>query len=233
MSALCIIPAKGSSTRLKRKNLLEIQGKPLVTIAVEKAIATGVFETVIVSTEDQEIASLSVSSGAHVPFLRRPELSRDPSTILDVVLDVLDYLGPNATSFKSLSIVLPTSPLMTVEDIRAAHSLYLKETSAAVMSVCETDAPPFNAWLKSSTGDLEPCFPDSPYQRTKSTECPTTYRSNGAIVICGVKALLKNRDYRSMRLVPYEMPKERSIDIDTFLDFKLAQMLMPERCSWW
>ena len=233
MSALCIIPAKGSSTRLKRKNLLEIQGKPLVTIAVEKVIESRIFDSVIVSTEDKEIAALSVSSGASVPFLRRPELSRDPSTILDVVLDVLDHLGPETTSFDSLCIVLPTSPLMTVEDIRAAHSLYLKEMSAAVMSICETDAPPFNAWLKSPTGDLEPCFPDSAYQRTKSTECPTTYRSNGAIVICGVKALLKDRDYRNMRLVPYEMPKERSIDIDTFLDFKLAQILISERCSRW
>ena len=153
-----------------------------------------------------------LSSGASVPFLRRPELSRDPATILDVVLDVLDHLGPDCDIIRfSLYHVLPTSPLMTVEDIRAAHSLYLKEMSAAVMSICETDAPPFNAWLKSPTGDLEPCFPDSAYQRTKSTECPTTYRSNGAIVICGVKALLKDRDYRNIRLVPYEMPKERSI----------------------
>ena len=205
----------------------------MVTIAVEKVIESRIFDSVIVSTEDKEIAALSVSSGASVPFLRRPELSRDPSTILDVVLDVLDHLGPETTSFDSLCIVLPTSPLMTVEDIRAAHSLYLKEMSAAVMSICETDAPPFNAWLKSPTGDLEPCFPDSAYQRTKSTECPTTYRSNGAIVICGVKALLKDRDYRNMRLVPYEMPKERSIDIDTFLDFKLAQILISERCSRW
>src|SRR3989338_6130615 len=89
MKPLCVIPARGGSKRLPRKNIAEIGGKPMVAYAIEAALTSGVFEKVCVSTEDEEIAAVSRASGAEVPFMRRPDLASDTATIVDVSLDVL------------------------------------------------------------------------------------------------------------------------------------------------
>ena len=170
--ALCLIPAKGCSTRLARKNLLPLDGEPLIVSAIKKTFAANIFDTICVSTEDEEIASIAHKVGAEVPFLRPEKLSRDPATIVDVMLHALGFYRRYGTEFDKVCVILPTTPFVQKEDIQQANKLFDSRPHMALLSVCEAEFPPFNAWLieeKQHHSLLEPCFPDSSYRYTKST----------------------------------------------------------------
>ena len=149
----------------------------------------------------------------------------DPATIIDVLLHCVETLIEFGRRFDIVAVVLPTSPLVEVSDISGAVKLFLKSGDCSVLSVCEAEFPPYNAWTKSGNGNLIPAFPDSKFAFTKSTECPQTFRSNGAIMVCSVKNLLQERTYRNVPIVPYIMPTNRSVDIDTAFDFEYAKFL--------
>jgi len=223
--SICLIPAKGCSTRLPRKNLLPLEGMPLVSKTIEKAIYSELFDVVCVSTEDEEIASVASSCGADVPFIRPMYLSRDPSTIIDVMLHALSQYNDKGIKFDKICVLLPTSPFVTINDIILANEQFDENPSNALISVCATNFPPYNAWELDDDCMLRSCFPDSPFRFTKATECPKTYRSNGAILIANVEILQKERSYRTRPLRPYVMPTERSIDIDTSMDYEFAKFL--------
>jgi CMP-N,N'-diacetyllegionaminic acid synthase len=223
--SICLIPAKGCSTRLPRKNLLPLNGVPLVALAIEKARNSELFDIVCVSTEDDEIANVARGSGAEVPFVRPIHLSRDPSTLIDVMLHALDHYSDVGVNFDKICVILPTSPFVTIDDVTQANKIFDEIHCDALMSVCATEFPPYNAWQLDETCMLLPCFPDSPFKFTKATECPRTYRSNGAILIVNVAFLRKERTYRSNALQSYVMPIERSLDIDTSLDYEFAKFL--------
>lgn len=227
---LAIIPAKGGSTRLKRKNIAEIAGKPLIAYPIENAKRSGLCERVIVSTEDREIAEIARKYGAEVPFIRPIELARDPATISDVCLHALDRVDKEGAVYETLVILLPTSPLCMQEDITEAFNIFNKNRGQFLLSVTEFDAPPYNALCFDEDGSsLIPCFPESEFHHTKSTECPKTFKSNGAIAIVNISALKKNRSIWGNPLLAYTMPPERSIDIDTEFELKIARFLMKEQ----
>jgi CMP-N,N'-diacetyllegionaminic acid synthase len=229
ISTLCLIPAKGCSTRLPRKNLLPLNGQSLIERAIEKAVAAQLFDEICVSTEDEEIAEVARNSGASVPFLRPENLSHDPSTITDVMLHALEFYVQEGRSFDTVFVMLPTAPFVTGDDLQTAASIYQPASHETLVSVTQAEFPPYNAFIigqGANGGDvLEPCFPDSPYKYVKSTECPQAYRSNGAILITDSKLLLENRSYRELPVRPYVMPAERSLDIDTQLEYEFAQFL--------
>ena len=226
--SLCLIPAKGLSERLPRKNMLFLNGKPLVVNVIEKAIKSLQFDEISVSTEDDEIAEVAKNTGASVPFLRPEFLSKDPSTLIDVMLHTLEFYQKNGIAFDSICILLPTSPFVLIQDIIEAKKIYDKNPKNTVMSVSPTEFPPFNSWIineNNGIDQLQPCFPDSKFKFTKSTECPKTFRSNGAVLITEVENLLKCRTYRENPILPYIMPSERSLDIDTNFDYQLAKFI--------
>jgi CMP-N-acetylneuraminic acid synthetase len=224
--AICLIPAKAASTRLPRKNLLPLGGHPLVAHSIRKAMASGLFDTIMVSTEDSELAEVARRYGADVPFARPERLSRDPATIVDVVLHALDSYAANGQEFSLLCILLPTTPFVTVRDICEAYRVFQRSKGDVLLSVTATEFPPFNAWIMTQGGDrLAPCFPDSPYKHVKSTECPTAYRSNGAIIFADCAALRAHRSYYRTPPVPFVMPQERSLDIDTEFEYRVARAL--------
>lgn len=226
---LCLIPAKGCSTRLPKKNLLPLGGEPLIARIIHKAKETGVFEHVCVSTESEEVATVAKTSGAEVPFIRPETLSRDPSTIIDVVLHAIEYYESDKNiQFKQVCVLLPTTPFVTVDDIKAALNLFMASDEKALLSVSRTEFPPFNAWVingKKEQEVLAPCFPESPFRHTKSTECPATYRSNGAVLIVDVDNLKHHKGYQYSAIIPYEMLAIKSVDIDTEADYQYAKFL--------
>ena len=169
-SCLCLIPAKGCSTRLPRKNMLPLGGHPLIAHSVRKAITSDLFDVVCVSTEDQEIATIASSYGADVPFIRPDYLARDPATIEDVMLHALDYYNAEGIIFHELFVILPTTPFVTVQDLLKAQEFFRASGADALLSVTPTDFPPFNAWLIHHEKDyqrLTPCFPESPINQPK------------------------------------------------------------------
>ena len=227
---LAIIPAKAGSTRLIRKNIKKILGKPLIAYAIENAVHAGICERICVSTEDDEIAQIAREYGAEVPFMRPVHLVRDPARVVDVCLHMLDELAKQGDVYNELMVLLPTSPLCETSDVEKAYKKFKEQNGKFLMSVTEFVHPPFNALQYDLDGEhLVSCFPESRYKHTKSTECPKAFHSNGAIVIANVEAFKKVKNFYTGDLLAYEMPAERSVDIDTEFDFDFACYLMERK----
>lgn len=222
---LCIVPAKGGSTRFEKKNMALFLGVPLVAHTIKKALVSGVFDKVVVSTEDKKIADLAIKLGAEVPFVRPEELAKDPATIIDVVKHLVKFLESNGDSVEVMTILLPTCPLLLPKHLIEASSKFANSEAEGLVSVTTFEVPPFNAYVVSG-GYIRPCFPDSEYRYTKSTECPLTYRSNGGILMLNNQILQEDTDYRNGNLIPYEMEKYYSIDVDFEDELEYAEFLV-------
>ena len=224
---LALIPAKAASTRLKRKNAHLLDGEALVSRAVRCAREAGVFADIVVSTEDPEIAQLARDAGASVPFVRPPELSIDPAGVVEVTLHALDELESQGKQYRTVIILLPTSPFRTPDDIHEALRIYDKEGVQFLMSVGTYEHTPLAALIYKD-GLLTPLLPDY-LTRTgaKAKEStPVTRRANGAVTICDVERFRQERTYYAYPLAAYDMPWDRSIDIDTQADIVLAEFLL-------
>lgn len=218
---LAVIPARGGSRGLPRKNVLQFCGRPLIAWTIAAALESGVAGRVIVSTDDEEIAAVAREAGAEVPFLRPAELATDEATTLDVALHLLDTL---ALQPAWLLLLQPTSPLRTASDICAAAAL--AGESDAVVSLASA-----SQWLHrvDRDGFLEPLV-DVPM--TRRQDAPPAYALNGAIYLVRTEALRRERTFCPRRTRAYIMPPERSVDIDTALDWTWAQMLAEDSpCS--
>lgn len=221
---LGLIPAKGGSKRLARKNTLPLAGKPLLGWAVDAALSSGVIDTLVVSTEDEEIAAMARKLGAEVPFLRPAELARDPHGVVDVALHALMTLRESGREFDTLVILLPTCPLRQARDVSAALDLFWERKASFLMSVSLFDHTPFTALELDAGGILRPWFPE--YMGGRPGGLPAAYRCNGAIHVLDVEAFKREKSYYAQPLIPYVMPPERSVDIDTELDLRLAELLL-------
>jgi CMP-N-acetylneuraminic acid synthetase len=220
---LGMIPAKGGSTRLPRKNILPLRGKPLLFWAADALQNSGICDRIVVSTEDEKIASVSRKAGLEVPFLRPSALSVDPAGVVQVALHCLETLRKKGDDYDILVITLPTSPFVSADDFRDAYDLFLQKKADFLMGVSEYGHSPFAA-LKCEQGIATPWFPE--YSEKKSQELPDAYRPNGAVHILNIKAFERTRSYTSQPLYVYKMPWPRGTDIDTREDFIMAESLL-------
>jgi CMP-N-acetylneuraminic acid synthetase len=227
---LGLIPAKGGSTRLPRKNILPLGGRPLIAWTVEAARESGVIDRLIVSTEDREVADIACDLGVEVPFIRPEELARDPAGVVEVALHALDELERSGDQFDSMIILMPTCPFRNADDIRVAYASFRENHWSFLMSVSRFGHTPFAAMGLGENDKLTHYFPD--YTGMKSQELPPAYRPNGAIQILDVEAFQREKTYFGEPLFGYEMPIERSVDIDSEEDLQFAEMtISPERLS--
>lgn len=203
------IPARGGSKGLPGKNIIEFHGKPLIHWTIKAALDSRCFDTVLVSTDSQEIADIAVASGAIVPWLRPAYLSTDEATTMDAVIHALDQ-SPADT----VVVLQPTSPLRTSEDIRACVKKHL-ETGRPVVSV--TAAKP---WIFAKVGDsVTPAFDFADRRQDADYVSP-----NGAIYVLSADFVRSGRQWW-LDAIPYVMPAARSIDIDTPTDLIIARAL--------
>jgi len=221
----CFIPAKAASTRLKKKNILKLAGKELIYYPINNAIKSGLFEQedIILSTESDEIKLIAEKYGANVPYLREEKLARDPYGVVDVLLDFLERF-PNYNDYDSVCILLPTAPLMVVEDLMSAVEKFEGGGFDVLMSVTETE---HNAYRTISIGKdnfIKPIFPN--HIRKKSQELESTYRINGALIIIDVAELVISKTYFLPKWGAYNMPSNRSIDIDNQEGYEYAKFLI-------
>lgn len=223
---LGLIPAKGSSTRLSRKNIRNLGDKPLLAWAAEAARESGVVDRLILSTEDSEVARIAEGYGIEVPFLRPRALARDPAGVSDTALHAIEQLEALGEHFRTLVILPPTCPLRTAEDIRAAYRLFLDKDRPFLMSVSEFSHTPLAAMQQADDGTLDPYMPQ--YFGRQSQDLPPAYRPNGAIHVLDVEAFKRERSYLAEPLVGYVMPRERSIDIDTEEDLRAAELRLAD-----
>lgn len=225
MNILGVIPARGGSKGVPKKNIRPLAGKPLIAYSTEQAKRSKYISRVVVSTESEEIAEVARKWGAEV--IKRPEeLARDETPTIDIIIHVLDYLKKEENYTPDTVVLLqPTSPLRTSEDIDNAIGLFLNaQDCLSLVSVTEFDHPPFWA-MKIEDNFLKPIF-DKKYFRMRRQELPKAYRPNGAIFISTPRVLYEYRTFYTPTTIAYIMPPERSVDIDTEFDFLLAEFLI-------
>lgn len=218
---LAIIPARGDSKGVPRKNIRDLAGRPLIAWTIAEAKKSRYLDRCIVSTEDAEIKKIAEESGGEVPFLRPPDLAQDGTASIDVVLDVIQRLP----DYDFVVLLQPTSPLRTVEDIDGAIAFCLDHGAESCVSITESEHSPY--WMYRLDGmqkilPLQELSKEESYQRQK---LPKVYRLNGAVYVNRIGALLSGRSLLEKDTVGYIMPQERSYDIDTILDFEIVEMI--------
>lgn len=224
MKNIAIIPARSGSKGLKDKNIKLLNGKPLMAYTIEAALKSEQFDDVMVSTDSEKYAEIAKSFGAKVPFLRSAETSTDKASSWDTVAEVLGRYAENGQTFETLCLLQPTSPFRTAEDIKKAYKLYNSKANFAVISVCEAEHSPLWCGHLPESGEfLNFINQDAMKQRQAGGKF---YRLNGAIYIVNCEKFKTDRYFYQSGSFAYIMPQERSIDIDTALDFKMAKFLI-------
>ncbi|RKL69100.1 acylneuraminate cytidylyltransferase [Salipaludibacillus neizhouensis] len=219
---LGIIPARGGSKRLPNKNVSSLNGKPLIEYSILTANNSTHINRVVVSTENKEIAHISRNAGADIPFLRPSELAEDNSNVIDTCLHLLKELKQSELYVPDIIILLqPTSPLRSSDHIDEAIELLLKEKADTVLSVSPLEYA-LNTLMKVNTsGCMTPYLANNSFNKTDQI-----YRLNGAIYVVRVQTIIENKSFSSSHSIPYIMPLDKSVDIDTAFDFQLVSFLM-------
>lgn len=221
---LAVIAGRGGSKGLPRKNIRELAGKPLIAWSIEAAAGSAFLDRTIVSTDDPEIADVARKWGGDVPFLRPEELATDASSIIDAVLHAVDRLRE---PYRYAVLLQATSPLRMSSDIDEALALCRKSHARACVSI--TPAPKAGWTLGlNQNGRLMPFFESSARRRQ---DLPAAYMPNGAVYVAEIDWLRKQSTYYAPEAVGYVMPPERSVDVDTMLDFRLAEAVLLDRSS--
>ena len=224
MKNIAIIPARSGSKGLKDKNIKLLNGKPLMAYTIEAALKSEQFDDVMVSTDSEKYAEIAKSFGAKVPFLRSAETSTDKASSWDTVAEVLGRYAENGQTFETLCLLQPTSPFRTAEDIKNAYELYNSKADFAVISVCEAEHSPLWCGHLPESGEFLNFINEDAMKQRQAGE--KFYRLNGAIYIVNCEKFKTDRYFYQSGSFAYIMPQERSIDIDTALDFKMAEFLI-------
>lgn len=230
-----LITARGGSKGIPQKNIIDLAGKPLIAWTIQAALQSRFLDRLIISTDDEEIANVSRTFGAEVPFLRPSELAEDNSSHLDVVIHAVEWLQEHENYYPDyVSILQPTSPLRTTEDIDAVIQLAIKQNAEGVISVCETHHHPYLMTRIAPDGTLVEFLTGSPESGTSSIrrqELPPVYFINGAIYLVMRKILLEKRTLQPERTFAYIMPNERSLQIDEPKDLFLVDLLLRDKLT--
>ena len=223
---LGLVPARGDSKRLPRKNVLDLAGKPLIAWTIDAGLSCKYIDTLMVSSDDEEIMALSESRGANVPFKRPDHLASDTAASIDAVMHALDFYRERGVSFDFVVLLQPTSPLRTGMHINSALELLIDKKAYAVISVCKTAHSPL--WCNTLGEDLSMDeFLNSDVINKRSQDLPDFYRLNGAIYIADVAKLEQDKTFfLSNNTIAYKMDELSSVDIDTEIDLCVAEALM-------
>jgi CMP-N,N'-diacetyllegionaminic acid synthase len=217
---LALIPARGGSKGIPGKNIVNLAGKPLIAWTIEAAKACKAIDEIALSTDDTAIAEVASRFGCTVPFIRPSELATDESSSMDVVFHALKHLP----EFDVVLLLQPTSPMRTSEDIEAC--LKLLTIAPAVVSVRPSEDHPYLTFEIDEGGALKPYVTAPNCQSLRRQDLPGAWCLNGAIYCAEIGWLKSHRGFVSSETIAYQMPKNRSIDIDTPADLSAAEDLL-------
>ena len=225
LSRLAIIPARSGSKGLKDKNIKLLNGKPLMAYSIDAALQSKVFDVVFVSTDSEQYAEIAEEYGADAHFLRSECNSSDRAGSWDVVREVIRKFESEGKRFDEIMLLQPTSPLRNGEDIINAVNEMNDKNALVIESLTEMDHSPL--WSNTLPDDLSMDSFFNEYSSKPRQELPTYYRENGAIYLLKREVLDKKDEEMFLnRCYAYIMPKERSVDIDTEFDFRIAETIM-------
>lgn len=218
---LAIIPARGGSKGVPKKNIRNLNGKPLIAWTIEEAKKSQYIDKLIVSSDDDEIMKVSREWGAEVPFKRPFELSQDDTPGINPVLHAIKYFP----DYEYIVLLQPTSPLRLVVDIDNALEKCIEHNSESTVSVAPTTTTPYWMYKIGKNGYLKSVISDGnyPFQRQQA---PILYELNGAVYVSTIESIKRNKSFLLDNTIPYVMPRKRSIDIDTIDDFDYCEFLL-------
>ncbi len=223
---LAVIPARGGSKRIPRKNVRPLGGRPMIAYTIEAAIESGIFGRIVVSTDSEEIAAAAADAGAEVPFLRAPALADDVTPVSAATADALERLDPTGEVYGAVAQLMPNCPLRTAEDIRESFAAFEAAQSEAQLSVTRFGwQNPWWAMLRGEGGELEPLFETRVTSR--SQDLPAALLPHRRDLV-GQGAMCSGGPARTTcRAAPAGRFRwQHGVDIDTEDDWQMAEMLL-------
>ncbi len=227
MRYLAIIPARGGSKGIPRKNIIDINGRPLIDFSIQtglECVKKGYINRLIVSTDDEEIAAVSRQCGAEVPFLRPAELSGDKAKSVDAVKHAISYLEDEKEFYDAIILLQPTSPLRTSEDIRAAIEIFEKQNCSSLIS-CYKEEYICDLVTYYKEGNMAVPLNPNHNKGIRRQELKELYVRNGSIYITDTNTIIKQSLIIGDNPAMYVMPKNRSVNVDTFEDLELLRWM--------
>lgn len=221
MGNLCIIPARGGSKRIPRKNIKEFLGKPIIAYSIEAALKSNLFDEVMVSTDDDEIASTAKDYGAKVPFLRSKKNSDDYATTVDVLLEVLDAYKKNGKTFDYLFCLYPCAPLIKTENLIKTFDILNKNDFDTIIPVVRFSYP-IQRSFRIDGKSLAYFYPE--YQKIRSQDLVPAYHDAGQFYASKVASILKNKTLTPNNISYIQLSELEVQDIDNYDDWKLAEL---------
>ena len=227
MKVIALIPARGGSKGLPKKNIKNLAGKPLINWSIEQALRCEFFNRVVVSTDDEEIASIASLAGAEVPFLRPPELAQDVSLMIDTVLHAIDFYESKGEYFETCVLVEPTSPLRKKDDFKNSMQLFQSNYSKidGVISVGEIHLE--NPYVVKIIEDkyITPLI-ETRIPITQRQQYPKVYFPYGIVLITRVNILKEKRTFYTQRILPYFIERWQNYEIDDIYDFIIIETIL-------
>lgn len=219
-SSIAIITARGGSKRIPRKNVKLFCGKPIITYSIEAALQSGLFEEVMVSTEDEEIAQIARQAGASVPFMRSQESAGDYASTDDVLLEVLKAYEEQGRTFDAFCCLYPTAPFVTAQKLQKAMKLL--EQADSVMPVVPFSFPPQRCMVLNEAGELHMKWPE--YAQTRSQDLEPYYHDCGQFYCCKTDLFLQYKTTDLPHMMPMIMSELEVQDIDNPDDWEIAEL---------
>lgn len=224
---LGIIPARGGSKEIPKKNIASLNGRPLIQYTLEAARSSRLLSRVLVSSDDDEIIRIAKELGAEVPFRRPAGIAGDGATAVSVALHALSFAEiEEGRTYDFVALLEPTSPLRTAEDIDGALKLLRKSGADSVVGLCQLEAPHPAKLKVLKRGRVEPFLRGLWREGLRRQSLKPVYFLNGAIYAVKRDLLVKKKTFWGPKTFPFIMPEERSVNIDGWIDLRVAEALL-------
>lgn len=221
MSKIAVITARGGSKRIPKKNIKEFCGKPIIEYSVNAAVKSGIFDTVMVSTDSREIADVASACGAEVPFYRSEKTSNDYATTADVISEVLEEYGKLGKKYEYLCCIYPTAPFLTAERLSAGMKALEESGADSAVPVVKFGFPPQRAVIIED-GLLKFKWPE--YAMARSQDLESFYHDAGQFYCLKVESFISQRKLIMGKTVPIVLPELEVQDIDNVEDWEIAEV---------
>lgn len=219
---VAIITARGGSKRIPRKNIKFFLGKPIMAYSIEAALQSGIFDEIMVSTEDEEIAQIAKQYGASIPFMRSARTANDMATTMDVLIEVLEQYKNIGQQFEYMCCIYPTAPFVTADKLKEAYRLLTENGLDSTYPVVPFSYPPQRGIIITDNNEMQYWQPQ--YEATRSQDLKTIYHDCGQFYFAKVDAMLYQRSLIMKKTIPMIVNEMEQQDIDNETDWKLAEM---------
>lgn len=219
--SICIIPARGGSKRIPRKNIKDFHGKPIIAYSIQTALKSGLFEEVMVSTDDKEIAEIATLYGANVPFIRSPKNSDDFATTYEVLEEVLESYEAKDSFFDYVCCLYATAPLVNFDRLKEAYHILIAQNKHSVIPIVPFSYPPQRS-IKVNEDLI--AFNQPEYEKTRSQDLEKYYHDAGQFYWSKTDVLIDQKTLLTTNSGFLELNDLEVQDIDTSVDWRLAEL---------